>query len=116
VRAAEAVALATLVMATPAAARADGAFPSAQAVLVPADRPQEIILATNFGLVVSEDAGQTWSWSCEQNENALGMFYQLGPAPRHDVENRLDAFVSQPIDRRHGFGHNNLVDRCTEYP
>lgn len=82
-RAAEAVALATLVIAAPAAARADGAFPAAQAVLVPADRPQEIILATNFGLVVSEDAGQTWSWSCEQNENALGILYQLGPAPRH---------------------------------
>jgi len=83
VRGAEAVALATLVIATPAAARADGAFPAVQAVLVPADRPQEIILATNFGLVISEDAGQTWSWSCEQDGNALGTFYQLGPAPRH---------------------------------
>ena len=82
-RAAEAVAVATLVIVAPAAARADGAFPAPQAVLVPADRPQEIILATNFGLVISEDAGQTWSWTCEQDGNALGTFYQLGPAPRH---------------------------------
>ena len=46
-RAAEAAALATLVIAAPAPARADGAFPAVEAVLVPADRPQEIILATN---------------------------------------------------------------------
>ena len=78
----EAAALAALAIAAPARARADGAFPAAEAVLVPADRPQEIILATNFGLVISEDAGQTWSWSCERDENAFAFLYQLGPAPR----------------------------------
>ena len=78
----EAAALAALAIAAPARARADGAFPAGEAVLVPADRPQEIIFATNFGLVISEDAGQTWSWSCERDDNAFAILYQLGPAPR----------------------------------
>jgi hypothetical protein len=77
-----AAALAAVAVATPARARADGAFPAGEAVIVPADRPQELILVTNFGLVISEDGGLTWSWSCEQEANALGTFYQLGPAPR----------------------------------
>ena len=78
----EAAALAALAIAAPARARADGAFPAGEAVLVPADRPQEIILATNFGIVITDDAGQTWSWSCERDENAFAFLYQLGPAPR----------------------------------
>jgi uncharacterized membrane protein YgcG len=41
------------------------------------------MLATNFGLVFTEDGGQTWSWSCERDDNAYGIFYQPGPAPRH---------------------------------
>jgi hypothetical protein len=52
-------------------------------VLVPSDRPQRIVLVTNFGVVLSEDGGQTWSWSCERDENAFGLFYQFGPPPRH---------------------------------
>jgi hypothetical protein len=92
-RVAEAVAFAALVIAAPAAARANGAFPAAEAVLVPADRPQEITLVTNFGVVLSEDGAQTWSWSCEQETNALGMLYQLGPAPRR----RLFAVANQQV-------------------
>jgi hypothetical protein len=52
-------------------------------VLVPADRPNEILLVTNFGLVLSEDGGRSWLWSCEQAANAFGFLYQLGPPPRH---------------------------------
>ena len=50
----------------PAVALADGALPDSETILVPADRPQEIVLVTNFGLVISEDVGRTWLWSCEQ--------------------------------------------------
>jgi hypothetical protein len=64
-------------------ARADGAFPDGQSILVPADRPQEILLATNFGVLASEDAGATWIWSCEQPVNSYGRLYQMGPAPAH---------------------------------
>lgn len=61
---------------------ANGAFPDAETVLTPADRPQQLILVTNFGLVMSEDGGQSWQWSCEREANAFGVLYQLGPAPR----------------------------------
>src|SRR4029077_20439774 len=85
-RAAEVAAFAGLIVAAvtvvPATARADGAFPAAEGVIVPAERPQEIMLVTNFGIVQSADGGATWTWSCEQDTNALGLLYQLGPAPR----------------------------------
>ena len=45
-RAAESLALAALLVAAPAAARANGAFPAAEGVLAPGDRPQEIMLVT----------------------------------------------------------------------
>ena len=71
-----------LAVALPAGgARADGAFPDSQTVLAPTDRPHEILLATNFGLVRSEDDGQTWTWSCEQDGNSFGIYYQVGATP-----------------------------------
>ncbi len=73
---------ACVLAAVPATARGNGAFPDSQTVLVPDDRPDEIVLVTNFGLVISEDGGTSWQWSCERDENAFGLFYQLGPPPR----------------------------------
>jgi hypothetical protein len=64
-------------------ARADGAFPDSAGVLTPADRPNEMLLGTNFGLLISEDGGVSWQWSCEQDGNAFGYLYQFGPTPRH---------------------------------
>ncbi|HSY39841.1 MAG TPA: hypothetical protein VLA79_09940 [Polyangia bacterium] len=78
---AAAVVFASSLAATPA--KADGAFPDGQSVIVPADRPDEILLATNFGVLTSEDAGATWIWSCEQPVNSYGRLYQMGPAPAH---------------------------------
>jgi MYXO-CTERM domain-containing protein len=86
------VALAALMVA-PAAVRANGAFPDSENILTPADRPQDIVLVTNFGLVSSADGGQTWLWSCEQDRNMLGMLYQLTPLPR----NRLFAVANQSV-------------------
>src|SRR5262249_11534253 len=68
-------------------------FPDSENILTPADRPQEIVLVTNFGLISSSDGGQTWLWSCEQDGNALGAFYQLTPVPR----NRLFAVANQKL-------------------
>jgi photosystem II stability/assembly factor-like uncharacterized protein len=47
-------------------ARADGAFPDEFAVFVPATRPHEIDLMTNFGPLISVDDGATFRWICEQ--------------------------------------------------
>ena len=80
---AKALCVTAFLLSGPTVALADGALPDSQTILVPADRPQEIILVTNFGLVISEDAGGTWQWSCEQPANGFALFYQMGLPPRH---------------------------------
>src|SRR5258708_29849004 len=75
------VAGAVAVIAAASSAGADGAFPDSQQILLPQGNPSQIILATNFGLVISDDAGKTWAWSCEQKASTNGNLYQLGPAP-----------------------------------
>lgn len=66
-------------------ARGDGAFPSAQSVLLPSDRPREIILATTFGLVFTEDDGATWRYTCETDKTTLGRNYVVGPSPDNRI-------------------------------
>ena len=68
----------------PRAARANGAFPDSFRVFVPDERPGEILLATNFGLISSADGGQAWQWVCEHDDGLFGSRYELGPgaAPR----------------------------------
>ena len=84
---------AALLLASPAAARADGAFPDSETVLTPAERPNDILLVTNFGLITSSDDGATWSWSCEQTANAYGLYYQWAPPP----SNRLFAVANDAL-------------------
>ena len=48
-------------------------------MLLPRDRPDEIILATNFGLVFSQDDGATWTYSCENDQTLNGFRYVIGP-------------------------------------
>jgi hypothetical protein len=63
------------------AARADGAFPTAQSILLDATQPQHIILATNFGLVTSSDGGESWSYGCETPLSANAFQYSaVAPA------------------------------------
>ena len=77
-------------------ARANGAFPDSTGIILPADRPNEIIVGTNFGLIFSADEGKTWSWSCEQMPVATQAYlYQLGPAPG----DRLFALASSGVIR-----------------
>jgi hypothetical protein len=65
----------------PRAAHANGALPDSFGILLPADRPDQILLATNFGMVSTQDGGKTWEWSCEQDKANLAKLYQLGPSP-----------------------------------
>jgi len=67
------------------AARADGAFPNSLSILTPAQLPNETLLATNFGLVMSFDHDQTWIWSCEQPLNSFATLYQMGPPPLNRI-------------------------------
>jgi hypothetical protein len=73
--------LALLVLSSAPAARADGSFPDARELLLPAARPQQIIVGTNFGLIFSEDDGATWLFSCEQSLGAYANRYALAPPP-----------------------------------
>ncbi len=66
----------------PCPALADGALPDSLALVLPADRPQEIIAATNFGLLVSTDDGAHFDWICEQAIGTNAYLYQVGPAPQ----------------------------------
>src|SRR4051794_33988458 len=63
-------------------ARANGALPSSYGILLPADKLQQVVLATNFGMIISEDGGTSWRWTCEQPETSFGYLYGVGPAPR----------------------------------
>jgi hypothetical protein len=84
-----------LCLIAPAAARGDGAFPNSQNIMAPAALPHEILLGTNFGLVISFNDGRTWTWSCEQPLNAFATLYQVGPPPA----NRLYAVSPQGVIR-----------------
>jgi hypothetical protein len=77
------VALALALVLVPAPAAGHGAFPDSESLLTPPERPDEIVLVLNFGLLLTSDGGKSWLWSCEHLANELGRFYQLGPLPRH---------------------------------
>jgi hypothetical protein len=58
-----------------APAQANGAFPGGAEILAPPDRPQGIVLGTNFGLVLSDDGGAHWRWTCEHGASAGAVRY-----------------------------------------
>jgi MYXO-CTERM domain-containing protein len=62
-------------------ARADGALPGSLGIMLPGDKPQEIVLGTNFGLIISDDSGSTWVWTCEQIPTSMANIYAVGPPP-----------------------------------
>lgn len=59
------VALAAIVLGASDAARANGAFPDEFSIHFPAGSPHRIFIGANFGLLVSENDGLTWRYSCE---------------------------------------------------
>ena len=75
------------VAAAPRPARANGAFPDEFSVHFPPDTPHRILVGANFGLLVSEDDGATWRYSCEPwivagsnaavNPESSVLFYQV---------------------------------------
>ncbi len=83
----------TLTLATLAsvgAAQANGRFPSAGYVIAGPGRSNDrVALRTTFGLVVSSDAGRSWTWVCEQS-------YEAGDGwdPTLAIGERGDLFVS----------------------
>ncbi len=65
----------------PRGARADGGIPGSLAILLPADQPRKIGLATTFGLILSDDGGASWLWTCEQPATtSMANMYAVGPS------------------------------------
>jgi photosystem II stability/assembly factor-like uncharacterized protein len=76
----------------PRAARANGAFPESFQLILPSDRGGQIVLATNFGMIISDDAGATWSWTCEEKQTSMATLYAIS-APPLDRFFALSSFV-----------------------
>ena len=66
-------------------ARAHGSAPEPRQILLRADHPEQIILATNFGLIFSEDGGETWLFSCERGISDYAGPYLLGAPPSNRI-------------------------------
>ncbi|MGO8999412.1 MAG: WD40/YVTN/BNR-like repeat-containing protein [Polyangiaceae bacterium] len=83
-----AVALITLgLLYTPREARANGRFPKAQAIVLPAHGDgSTIYLRATFGVLVSRDAGKSWRWLCER---ALGFSSTWDPPLAATRDGRL---------------------------
>src|SRR5579862_2952411 len=80
------------VLALPAAARADGAFPDSLSLLLSQDHPNELVVASNFGLIWSSDNGASWSYVCEPAMSSpYGFLYQVSRAP-------TDAFFAESLN------------------
>ena len=62
-------------------ARANNGIPGSLGVLLPLDKPQEIGLATTFGLILSDDGGASWVWTCEQTATSMANAYAVGAPP-----------------------------------
>jgi hypothetical protein len=45
--------------------RANGAFPDEFSIHFPANAPDRILVGANFGLMISEDSGASWRYTCE---------------------------------------------------
>ncbi|HET6147887.1 MAG TPA: hypothetical protein VFH68_10175 [Polyangia bacterium] len=74
-----------LLLGQPGVAHADGAFPNAVTVLLPADHPEQITVAATFGLVFSDDEGAHWRYACESQATTNGRLYTMGPAPNDQM-------------------------------
>jgi MYXO-CTERM domain-containing protein len=75
---------------------ADGAFPDSMRILLPPDHPEQVMVGTNFGLLVSSDGGGHFRLVCEEaitrgGENVTQ--YQLGPG------GTIYAVTSNELDR-----------------
>jgi hypothetical protein len=69
--------LTVAVLCTSSVAWANGRFPRADQLVATPGRPEQLVLRTTFGLLVSRDAGASWEWICEE---AIGFARQEDPA------------------------------------
>jgi hypothetical protein len=78
------------------AAHANNGIPGSLGILLPLDKPQEIGLATTFGLILSDDGATSWTWTCEQAATSMADVYVVGPPP-------VDRFYARSLVTGLGF-------------
>ena len=61
----ELLTLVAVMLAAADQAQANGAFPDEFSIHFPVNAPHRLLMGANFGLLVSEDDGATWRYSCE---------------------------------------------------
>jgi hypothetical protein len=77
-------------------ARANNGIPGSLSILLPQDNAAKIGLATTFGLILSEDGGASWVWTCEQlATTSMANVYVVGPPPadRFYAQSRVTGFA-----------------------
>lgn len=82
------------------AAQANGRFPAAGQLVIHPTEPSTLLVRATYGMILSQDAGQTWDWICEE---AVGYSGTLDPpvAISHDgtvVAAIFDGLASAPDD------------------
>lgn len=88
----------------PGVAWANGAFPDSLQILLPPDRPAEIVLSTNFGLMISDNGGATWTWTCEHGASVDGTLYSLGAPPANRIYTLARFSIGYSEDGSCGWG------------
>lgn len=78
---------------------ANGRFPRADQLVATPGRPDQLVLRTTFGLLVSHDAGMSWEWICEE---AVGFASEEDPALAMLAGGRLLAGLSAGLAQASG--------------
>jgi hypothetical protein len=106
--------IALLLVMFAARVRADGALPDSLGVLLPKDHPHQILVATNFGLLASDDDGKRWSLVCETAVGLGAALYQLGPMPQDRLFTVTLDGISVSNDLGCGWQHVTVLDRPSD--
>ncbi len=69
-----ALAAIALAAALPTSADANGRYPQTTSITFQPGNQQRIFVGATFGLLISEDDGASWRWTCEQNIGYGGVF------------------------------------------
>jgi hypothetical protein len=82
-----------------ATAHADDAFPDELQVFAPADQPDVLVVATNFGLVETTDRGAHWGLVCEAAVSGTRTTQQYQRGPQGTLYGLTAATVSRSTDQ-----------------
>jgi hypothetical protein len=82
-----------------ASASANGRFPAADQLVFRPEQPSSLALRTTFGLLFSEDAGESWDWVCE---SAIGYSGTQDPMLGVMADGVLIAALNEGIARSSG--------------